>query len=120
MNVRSDMGTILDEGTRVAAIRRALPPEAVIDTLAQGVFGVLSEPSRLRLIIGLLEAGELCVGDAAAVAGLSESATSHALRLLRAHGVVQQRCAGRLVYYSLSDGHVHALLRVALEHVEHL
>ena len=123
------MGTVLiaaDEcevrivdAERVATVRAALPAPDLIEAVAEGVFAVLSDPSRLRLIIGLLEGGELCVCDAAAVANLSESATSHALRLLRAHGVVKVRRAGRMAYYSLTDGHVRMLLDVALEHVRH-
>ena len=80
---------------------------------------MLSDPGRLRLLVCLLEGGELCVCDAAAAAGMSESATSHALRLLRAHGVVKVRRAGRMAFYSLIDGHVRLLLDVALEHVGH-
>jgi DNA-binding transcriptional ArsR family regulator len=129
MNVRSDIGTVLTpadecevrivDAERVATVRAALPSPDLIAAVAEGVFAVLSDPSRLRLIIGLLEAGELCVCDAAAVAGLSESATSHALRLLRAHGVVKVRRSGRMAYYALTDGHVRMLLDVALEHVRH-
>ncbi|HEX2191996.1 MAG TPA: metalloregulator ArsR/SmtB family transcription factor [Acidimicrobiales bacterium] len=84
-----------------------------------GVFSLLGDPSRLRLLTALLEAGELCVGDLATVAGMGESAASHALRLLRAHRVVTVRRAGRLAYYSLCDGHVRALLTAALEHLGH-
>jgi DNA-binding transcriptional ArsR family regulator len=83
------------------------------------VFSLLGDPGRLRLLTALLEAGELCVGDLAAVAGLGESAASHALRLLRARRVVSVRRAGRMAYYSLCDGHVRALLTAALEHLGH-
>jgi ArsR family transcriptional regulator, lead/cadmium/zinc/bismuth-responsive transcriptional repressor len=104
---------------RVEAVRGALPGPEVIDTLAERVFAVLADPGRLRLLVSLLEGGELCVCDAAAAAGLSESAASHALRLLRAHGVVKVRRSGRMAFYSPTDGHVRLLLDVALEHVRH-
>ena len=96
----------------------ALPDVETVDELAQ-VFGLLSDPGRLRLLTSLLEGGELCVCDLAATAGMGESATSHALRLLRAHGVVKARRAGRMMQYSLQDGHVRMLLDVALEHISH-
>ena len=80
------------------------------------VFALLGDENRLRLLLGLLEAGELCVCDLAAAAGLGESATSHALRLLRVHRVVKVRRTGRRAYYSLTDGHVRMLLDVAIEH----
>ncbi len=103
---------------RVRAVQDAMPATGVIDELAE-VFGLLSDPNRLRLLASLLEGGELCVCDLAAAAGMAESTTSHALRLLRAHHVVKARRAGRMMRYSLLDGHVRMLLDVALEHVGH-
>ena len=107
----------LDEG-RLASLARALPPEPVVDDLAS-VFGLLGDPGRVRLLIALLEGGEVCVHDLAVVTRQSESGVSHALRLLRAHRVVTVRRSGRLAYYRLADGHVRLLLDVALTHLGH-
>ena len=107
------------DAERVAAVRDALPDQALVEELAEGVFGLLADPNRLRLLVSLLEGGELCVCDLAAATGMGESAASHALRLLRAHRVVKVRRAGRMAYYSLRDGHVRILLDVALEHARH-
>ncbi len=103
---------------RVRAVQASLPTSDVVQELAD-VFGLLGDPNRLRLLASLLGAGELCVCDLAAAAGMAESTTSHALRLLRAHQVVKVRRAGRMMHYSLRDGHVRMLLDVALEHVRH-
>jgi len=103
---------------RVRAVQASMPDGDVVDELAE-VFGLLSDPNRLRLMASLLEGGELCVCDLAAATGMAESTTSHALRLLRAHHVVKARRAGRMMHYSLRDGHVRMLLDVALEHVRH-
>ncbi len=103
---------------RVRSVQSSLPVAEVVDELSE-VFGLLSDPNRLRLMASLLEGGELCVCDLAAAAGMAESTTSHALRLLRAHHVVKARRAGRMMHYSLRDGHVRMLLDVALEHVGH-
>lgn len=103
---------------RVRAVQASLPEAGIVVELAE-VFGLLSDPNRLRLLASLLEGGELCVCDLAAAAGMAESTTSHALRLLRAHRVVKARRAGRMMHYSLLDGHVRMLLDVALEHVRH-
>ena len=100
---------------RVEAVQRALPAPGSITSVAE-VFALLGDENRLRLLLGLLEAGELCVCDLAAAAGLGESATSHALRLLRVHRVVKVRRTGRRAYYSLTDGHVRMLLDIAIEH----
>jgi len=102
---------------RVAAVRGAMPVRQDLTELAD-VFGLLSDPGRLRLLVALLE-GEMCVCDLAAASGRSESAVSHALRLLRAHRVVQARRAGRMAYYKLADSHVRMLLDLALIHVGH-
>ena len=103
---------------RVRAVQAAMPDPELVAELAD-VFGLLSDPGRLRLLACLLEGGELCVCDLAAAAGMSESTTSHALRLLRAHRVVKARRAGRMMHYSLRDSHVRMLLDLALEHVGH-
>jgi DNA-binding transcriptional ArsR family regulator len=104
---------------RVASVRTTMPAREVVDELADGVFSLLADPNRLRLLVCLLEGGEMCVCDLAAAVGMGESAASHALRLLRAHRVVKVRRSGRMAYYSLTDGHVRLLLDVALEHVGH-
>jgi ArsR family transcriptional regulator len=70
-------------------------------------------------LIAALEQAELCVGDLAATVGLSNSATSHQLRLLRSLGLVRTRRAGRTIYYALDDEHVRTLYRQALDHVGH-
>jgi len=70
----------------------------------------------VRLISALLE-GELCVCDLSAVTGLSQTACSHNLRLLRAARLVRYRKQGRNVYYSLDDAHIRLLLDVGLQHV---
>ena len=103
---------------RVATVRAAMPPDVEVSGLAE-VFGLLSDPGRLRLLTSLLEAGELCVCDLAAATGMNESSVSHALRLLRAHRVVQVRRAGRMSYYRLADSHVRLLLDLGLQHIGH-
>ena len=87
-----------------------------VEALAE-TFRVLGDPSRLR-IVDALSGGELCVCDIAAVAGISESAVSHQLRLLRGMRLVRPRRAGRQVFYALDDQHIVELLRQALTHVE--
>jgi DNA-binding transcriptional ArsR family regulator len=79
-------------------------------------FHVLSDPGRVRLIAALLE-GELCVCDLAAVSGLSQTAVSHNMRLLRASRLVKNRKQGRNVFYSLDDAHIRLLLDLGLQHI---
>lgn len=106
------------DGELVARVQAASPSPEVIADVAD-VFALLGDAGRVRLLVALLSADELCVCDLAASADMSESATSHALRLLRVQGVVKVRRSGRRAYYSLLDEHVRVLLNVALEHVTH-
>lgn len=82
------------------------------------LFAMLADRSRLRILMQLTEHDEACVGDLAADAQISESAVSHALRLLRAHGIVETRRDGRFVFYSLADEHVRVLLDATLTHFD--
>jgi DNA-binding transcriptional ArsR family regulator len=106
------------DAEKVALVSAAMPDAEAVGELAQ-VFGLLSDPGRLRVITALLEGGEMCVCDIAASCGQSESSVSHALRLLRANRVVRVRRAGRMAYYRLDDSHVRMLLDLALAHVGH-
>ncbi len=106
------------EPERVAAVLARLPAPAAFQDLAE-TFRVLSDPGRVRLISALLEAGELCVCDLAAVTGLSQTACSHNLRLLRSRRLVAYRKQGRNVFYSLDDAHIRLLLDVAFQHLAH-
>ncbi|MEO6715610.1 MAG: metalloregulator ArsR/SmtB family transcription factor [Mycobacteriales bacterium] len=111
-------GVRMVDAEKVAAVRAAMPDDRDVADLAD-VLGLLGDPTRLRLVVALLEGGEVCVCDLAAVSGHSESAVSHALRLLRAHRVVEVRRAHRMAYYRLADAHVRMLLDVGLSHTSH-
>jgi DNA-binding transcriptional ArsR family regulator len=84
-----------------------------------GLFKLLGDPTRARLLYALLEAGELCVCDLAAATDTQESTVSQALRMLRASGIVAGRREGRLVFYRLADAHVRMMLDLTREHVRH-
>ncbi len=83
------------------------------------LFRLLGDPGRVQMLCALLEAGELCVCDLAAVVDMTESSVSHSLRLLRTAGIVRHRRSGRRVFYRLDDAHVRLLLDVSIEHVSH-
>jgi DNA-binding transcriptional ArsR family regulator len=82
------------------------------------VFGMLADPGRLRLLLALREADERTVSDLQEYSGMSQSAVSHALRLLRAYRVVSVRREGRHGYYSISDDHVRLLVDATLAHFQ--
>lgn len=88
------------------------------DELA-GLFRLLGDPTRARILHALLEAGEMRVCDLAETVEVSESTASHALRLLRTAGVVRNRRDGRSIHYRLDDAHVRLLLDISREHLQH-
>jgi len=81
-------------------------------------FKALSDPTRVRIIAALAHT-ELCVYDLTAVVGLTQSAVSHQLRLLRTMRLVKSRRDGRHIYYQLDDAHIHDLFHRGLDHVMH-
>lgn len=94
----------------------AMPDDRVILALAE-TFKILADPTRLR-IIAALAAKELCVCDLAQILGVTGSAVSHQLRLMRGQKLVKYRKDGKIAYYALDDSHVEALLAQALKHIE--
>jgi DNA-binding transcriptional ArsR family regulator len=81
-----------------------------------GTFQALSDPSRAKVVYSLLEQ-ELCTCDLAAIVGVSESAVSQHLNVLRRLRLVRSRREGKIVYHTLDDSHIRTLLSVCLEHV---
>jgi len=84
-----------------------------------GLFRLLGDPTRIRILFALLEAGELCVHDIADVVGTTDTKASQALRLLRNAGVVRNRRDGRHIHYRLDDDHMRMVLEVTRQHVAH-
>jgi len=99
----------------MAALRRALIPAAQVTTLAE-TFRALGDPTRVRMLDALSQ-DELCVCDLARLLDLTESATSHQLRILRSLRLVRTRRSGRKVFYALDDAHITRLFAQGLEHV---
>ncbi len=87
-----------------------------MEALAE-TFKVLGDVTRVR-ILDALSRSEMCVGDLAGLLALSESATSHQLRLLRGLHLVRPRRAGQMIFYSLDDHHIVRLFAQGLEHVQ--
>jgi ArsR family transcriptional regulator, lead/cadmium/zinc/bismuth-responsive transcriptional repressor len=82
------------------------------------IFQALSDPTRVRMVSALMP-GELCVADLANLLGMTQSAISHQLRILRSLHIVRARREGRVVYYTLEDEHIRDLFQRGLEHIRH-
>jgi DNA-binding transcriptional ArsR family regulator len=99
----------------VRSARRVLSPEREILSLAE-IFRTLGDPTRVK-ILQALSVEELCVCDLAKLLGISESATSHQLRVLRSQKLARFRKEGKMAFYSLDDAHIDSLMKEALRHV---
>jgi ArsR family transcriptional regulator len=100
----------------VARVAKTLKPESTLQRLGE-FYKVLGDPTRLKILTALAQ-DELCVCDIACLTGMSESAISHQLRLLRTTRLVTYRKQGRIVFYSLADQHVSDIITQGLNHVE--
>ncbi len=99
----------------IQTARSSLMPDSTLTTLSE-TFSALGDSNRMKILFALA-ATELCVCDLATVVGISESAVSQHLRLLRTLRWVTGKRRGKMVYYTLNDQHVHDLLSLELEHV---
>ncbi len=79
------------------------------------IFKALADDTRVQIALALSKE-ELCVCDVAALMGVTEATASHHLRLLRNMGLAKYRKQGKMVFYSLDDGHVVSIIRQAMEH----
>ncbi len=102
----------------VAEALTAIPTDDLLMLVVE-VFEALADPTRARILYALGR-GPLCVRDLAVIAGVSESAVSHQLRLLRDRRVVKPRRDGNVVFYSVDDQHIAALIREAEYHADHV
>lgn len=98
---------------------KATMPEGAYLEGAAALLKLLADPTRLK-ILSALRSGELRVNELALAVGLSESAVSHQLRLLRTGRLVTYRKVGRTANYRLLDEHVTTLLETALAHAREL
>ena len=100
---------------RVNAARKALMGDGKVRDLSE-TFKVLGDPTRLNIVCALAKE-ELCVCDIAALLGMTDSAISHQLRILKNLRLVRYRKKGKMAYYSLDDEHIEDLIRIAVKHV---
>jgi len=101
----------------VNRVKAEMLDDRTVEDMAN-IFKVLGDPNRVR-IVQCLSKEELCVCDLAQLLGMSISAVSHQLRVLRDRRLVRYRRDGRIVYYSLDDAHIVNLFNQCLEHIGH-
>ena len=92
-----------------------MPDENELTSLAE-LFKTFGDPTRIKILFALFKS-ELCVCDIADGLGMTQSAISHQLRILRTSRLVKCRKQGRVVYYSLDDDHIGEIFALAFTHI---
>ena len=96
-------------------INNVMPDEDLLIDLAE-LFKVFGDSTRIKILTAL-SSGELCVCDMSKLVGMTVSAVSHQLKILRGAKLVSCRREGKTVFYSLADSHVTTIIMQGLEHV---
>lgn len=99
----------------VHQIEDGMPKEEIITSLAE-FYKVFGDATRIKILCALFQ-GELCVCGLAEVVGMTQSAVSHQLRVLKQMKLVKNRREGKTIYYSLADGHIQSILNQGMEHI---
>ena len=99
----------------VAQVISEMPDDETLYDLAE-LFKVFGDSTRVKILYALFEA-ELCVCDIAQLLGLTQSAVSHQLRVLKGSRLVKPRKDGKTVFYSLADDHVRKIIAQGMDHI---
>ncbi|MBQ7373135.1 MAG: helix-turn-helix transcriptional regulator [Clostridia bacterium] len=104
-----------EHGETVEKVKTLMPSEDIVCDVAE-LFKVFGDSTRTKILTALFES-ELCVCDIGKVLGMTKSAISHQLRILRQSKLVKARKCGKEVFYSLADKHVLTIFKMAIDHV---
>lgn len=96
-------------------VQQRMPDESTMKELAD-FYKVFGDATRIRILCVLLQQ-EVCVCDLAAILGMTQSAISHQLRILKQMKLVKNRREGKTVFYSLADGHIQTIISQGMEHI---
>lgn len=99
----------------IEKVKSDFPADSLVEKMAL-FYKIFGDSTRIRILCALDKA-ELCVCDMSALLGMTVSAVSHQLKLLRESDLVKTRRDGKIVYYSLSDEHVQKIIECGMEHI---
>lgn len=100
----------------IQKVKGLLPEEGLLHELAD-FYKVFGDATRVKILCVLLQS-EMCVCDLAELLGMTQSAISHQLRILKQMKLVKNRREGKTVYYSLADGHIQNIISQGMEHIQ--
>lgn len=113
-NQANEYFALTDE--EVTKLNQEMPADEELYDLAE-LFKVFGDSTRIRILYALLECEEMCVGDIAQLLGLTATACSHQLRVLKNNKLVRFRRDGKIIFYSLADEHVRQIIDMGMEHI---
>ena len=99
----------------VGRVRQSMPEDEDLFDLAE-LFKIFGDSTRIKILYVLFES-EMCVCDLAQLLGMTQSAISHQLQVLKKSKLVKYRREGKTVFYSLSDAHVRTIINQGMEHI---
>ena len=112
----SDNEYLRVEDDIVKNVLEQMPADEMLYDLAE-LFKVFGDSTRIKILYALFES-ELCVNDIALLLGITQTAASHQLRVLKINKLVKARKDGKLIFYSLADDHVYKIIGQGMEHIE--
>lgn len=100
----------------VNEVRALMPEEENLYALAD-LYKVFGDSTRIKILY-VLGIEEMCVCDIAGLLGMTISAISHQLKILKQARLVKFRRDGKTVFYSLADNHVTTIINNGMNHIE--
>lgn len=100
----------------IAKIKNIMPEDEFLYDLAD-LYKVFGDTTRIKILYVLFES-EMCVCDIAQLLGMTQSAISHQLKVLKQSKLVKYHREGKTVFYALADDHVRTIIDQGVEHIE--
>lgn len=102
----------------VKKVKSTFPKDEMIFDLAD-FYKIFGDTTRVKILYAL-DKSELCVCDISTLLGMTISAVSHQLKILRDSNLVKTRREGKVIFYSLTDEHVKEIIECGMEHISEL
>lgn len=114
-NLECDCNIIHEDAVKTA--NEKMITEDMFDEIIN-FYKVIGDSTRCRILF-VIDQHEMCVCDIANVLGMTKSAISHQLKILKDNYLVKSRREGKEVFYTLDDDHVKEIFETTIDHIEH-
>lgn len=104
-----------DHTELLGRIKSELPTDELLSDLAD-LYKIFGDSTRIKIMYSLYEE-EMCVCAISELLGMTQSAISHQLKVLKDAKLVANRREGKTIYYRLSDDHVKSIIAQGFDHL---